>query len=222
MAEENMTGKSDKPTHGARLLPLYSLATMLAAIVGFLSVILYDRLIVPSSISPLPAAVAADTASSRSGHSGLANLVRPKSLKTVDDFSFLDGNGSERKLSDWRGKVVLVNLWATWCAPCKVEMPGLNRLQAKLGGDDFAVLPISLDFGGIDKPKRYLEKSGLDKLGFYGKASVDLMQKFRAPGLPFTMLINRRGHEIARLAGPAEWDSEEALALIREVVANDM
>jgi hypothetical protein len=99
-------------------------------------------------------------------------------------------------------------------------MPGLDRLQAQLGGDDFMVLPISLDLGGPDKPKRYLEANNLANLGFYQSASTKLIQQFGAPGLPFTMLVDREGREIARLAGPADWDSPEAIAIIREAMAS--
>jgi hypothetical protein len=98
-------------------------------------------------------------------------------------------------------------------------MPGLDRLQAQLGGDDFTVLPISLDSGGPDKPKRFLEANNLGNLGLYQNESVKLIQQFGAPGLPFTMLVDREGREVARLAGPAEWDSPEAIEIIKEMIA---
>jgi thiol-disulfide isomerase/thioredoxin len=219
MAEENDRGATDAPARRTGLLPLYSLAATFAAIAGFLSVILFDRLGAWDTAQQ-PAIAVAETASQKSLESGLAKLVRAESPKPLADFAFADGDGAERKLSDFRGKVVLVNLWATWCAPCKIEMPGLDRLQAQLGGDDFTVLPISLDLGGPDKPKRYLEANNLANLGFYQSASTKLIQQFGAPGLPFTMLVDREGREIARLAGPAEWDSPEAIAIIREAMAS--
>jgi thiol-disulfide isomerase/thioredoxin len=219
MAEENDRGATDAPARRTGLLPLYSLAATFAAIAGFLSVILFDRL-AANDPARQPVIASAGAASEKSLESGLAKLVRAKTPKPLADFSFSDGDGAERKLSDFRGKVVLVNLWATWCAPCKIEMPGLNRLQGELGGSDFTVLPISLDLGGPDKPRQFLEANGLGSLGLYLSASAKLMQQFGAPGLPFTMLIDREGREIARLAGPAEWDSPEAIAIIREAMAS--
>ena len=217
MAEENDKGASDAPARRTGLLPLYSLAATFAAIAGFLSVILFDRL--GADTVQRPAIASAEPSSSKSVDSGLSKLVRAESPKSIADFAFSDGDGAERKLSDFRGKVVLVNLWATWCAPCKVEMPGLDRLQAQLGGDDFTVLPISLDSGGPDKPKRFLEANNLGNLGLYQNESVKLIQQFGAPGLPFTMLVDREGREVARLAGPAEWDSPEAIEIIKEMIA---
>jgi thiol-disulfide isomerase/thioredoxin len=219
MAEENDKGASDAPARRTGLLPLYSLAATFAAIAGFLSVILFD-LLGAGDTARQPVIAAAETASQKSLESGLAKLVRAESPKSIADFTFSDGDGAERKLSDFRGKVVLVNLWATWCAPCKIEMPGLNNLQAQLGGSDFTVLPISLDLGGPDKPRRFLEANELGSLGLYQSASTKLIQQLGAPGLPFTMLIDREGREIARLAGPAEWDSPEAIAIIREAMAS--
>lgn len=218
MADENDKDVLNAPTRRSSLLPLYSLAASLAAIAGFLSVILFDRHGVDST-APQRGIALAKAASAKSRHTGLDKLVRAKTPKTIADFTFSDAGGTERKLSDFRGKVVLVNLWATWCAPCKIEMPGLNRLQGKLGGDAFTVLSISLDFGGPDKPKRFLESNKLNHLGLYQSGSTKLMQQFGAPGLPFTLLIDHEGREIARLAGPAEWDSPEAIAMIKEAIA---
>lgn len=217
MIEENDKGASDAPTRRTGLLPLYSLAAVLAAITGFLSVILFDRL-AAGEAAQKPVIASAEVASPQAGDSGLAKLVQVKSRKAVADFAFTDSSGAKIKLSEFRGKVVLLNLWATWCAPCKIEMPGLNRLQAELGGNDFTVLPISLDLGGPDKPKRYLEANKLDNLGLYQSPSTKLVQQFGAPGLPFTMLIDREGRELARLAGAAEWDSPDAIAIIREAI----
>jgi thiol-disulfide isomerase/thioredoxin len=115
--------------------------------------------------------------------------------------------------------VVLVNLWATWCAPCKREMPSLDRLQAKLGGADFAVLPISLDRTGPEKPRQFLAANGLKNLDLFLDSGNTLMQAMRAPGLPLSVLIDRQGREIARLAGPAEWDGAEAETMIRALLA---
>ncbi len=221
MTEENETGDTQRRARPRGLMPLYSLAAILAAMIGFLSVILFDRLNGPlrQAADVQERAAAAQTETQAYASAGLQNLVRAATPKPIPDFTFADGDGAERRLSDWRGKVVLINLWATWCAPCKIEMPSLNRLQAELGGEDFTVLPVSLDFGGPDKPRQFLESNDLGQLGLYLDGSSRLIQQFGAPGLPFTALIDREGREIARLAGPAEWDSDEALALIREAIA---
>jgi thiol-disulfide isomerase/thioredoxin len=115
--------------------------------------------------------------------------------------------------------VVLLNLWATWCAPCKVEMPSLNRVQAQLGGNDFAVLPISLDRQGPDLPRRFLASNNLSNLPLLIDASAGLAGKLEAIGLPATFILDREGREIARLLGPAEWDSPAALEVIRAAIA---
>ncbi|MBX2806035.1 MAG: TlpA family protein disulfide reductase [Hyphomicrobiales bacterium] len=217
MAEENDKGASDAPTRRTGLLSLYSLAAVLAAIAGFSSIILFDRL-ARDNVTGQPVIASVEAASEKPHESGLAKLVEAESPKPIVDITFTDGDGAQRRLSDFRGKVILLNLWATWCAPCKIEMPGLNRLEGELGGSDFTVLPISLDFGGPAKPKRFLETNNLDNLGFYQGEPSKLTQHFGAPGLPFTLLIDREGREIARLAGMAEWDSHDAKAIIRNAM----
>lgn len=129
--------------------------------------------------------------------------------------SFIDEAGRPRALSDWAGRAVLVNLWATWCTPCKREMPALDALQAKLGGEAFEVVAVNLDLGGPDKGKRFYEEIGLKNLAYYHDAESKIFRAVNAIGMPTTLLIDERGCEIARMAGPAEWASEDALALLR-------
>jgi thiol-disulfide isomerase/thioredoxin len=209
-------GSTDRP-RGSGALPLYSLVALLAAIAGFLSVVIGERLSRPGAteIAANAQISAPNSASDANASSGLEKLVQSEAPKRLPSISFTDGDGRKRNLSEWRGRVVLLNLWATWCAPCKVEMPSLNRLQARLGGADFAVIPISLDWSGPGKPRRYLRENKLDQLGLYLDDSKTIMQSLGAPGLPLTVLIDREGRELARLAGAAEWDSVEAVALIR-------
>ncbi len=153
------------------------------------------------------------------GGSGMQKLVRSQTPQPVADTAFSDGEGKERRFGEWKGKIVLVNLWATWCAPCKLEMPSLDRLQAKLGGDNFAVVPISLDRTGLEKPREFLATKNLTNLGLFLDSKNAMMQTLRAQGLPLTVILDRQGREIARLAGPAEWDSAEAEAMIRALLA---
>ena len=136
----------------------------------------------------------------------------------VPDLAFDDAEGKPRKLSDWRGRTVLVNLWATWCVPCRKEMPALDSLQAKLGGPRFEVVAINIDTRDLDKPKNFLKEAGLTRLGYYGdpKAKVfqDLKAVGRALGMPTSVLVDGAGCEIATIAGPAEWASDDAVKLI--------
>jgi thiol-disulfide isomerase/thioredoxin len=136
----------------------------------------------------------------------------------VPNLAFRDGDGHERHLSDWRGRTVLLNLWATWCVPCRKEMPALDGLQAKLGGPDFEVVAVNIDTSDPEKPKDFLKGAHLTRLGFFSdqKAKVfqDLKAIGRALGMPTSVLVDGQGCEIATIAGPAEWDSEDAIKLI--------
>ena len=193
-------------------MPIYILTAALAAIAGFA---VMSLVAVPDS-GPRVRVVAAQDADKTSG---LEKLIRVEPPSVLPEVSFADGEGRDRNLGEWRGKVVLVNLWATWCAPCKREMPSLDRLQAKLGGADFAVLPISLDRTGPEKPRQFLTSNGLKNLDLFLDRDNTLMQTMRVPGLPLSVLVDRQGREIARLAGPAEWDSAEAETMIRAAIA---
>ena len=137
----------------------------------------------------------------------------------VPDLAFLDASGAARKLSDWRGRTILLNLWATWCVPCRKEMPALDDLQAKLGGNDFEVVAVNIDTRDLDKPKTWLRDAGIKTLGYFSdeKAKVfqDLKLAGKAFGMPTSMLIDKAGCEIGTISGPAEWASDDALKLVR-------
>ena len=141
-----------------------------------------------------------------------------KEPHTLPDLTFQADGGTEKTFADWRGKVVLVNLWATWCAPCRKEMPDLDQLQKALGGDDFEVVAVSLDRGSGDRPKKFLSEINVTNLAFYHDPTTRLGHKLQAIGMPATLLLDREGREIGRLIGPADWDSEDALRLIRTVI----
>lgn len=132
---------------------------------------------------------------------------------------FIDGDGRDLTLADFRGRVVLLNIWATWCAPCREEMPTLDALQARLGGDDFHVLPLSIDRAGLGPVRRFYEEIGIRHLDMYLAEDIRAMATFAVAGLPTTILIDRRGRELGRLAGPAEWDSADNVALFENVIA---
>jgi thiol-disulfide isomerase/thioredoxin len=151
--------------------------------------------------------------------SGIPKLVVLPQPQPAADITFEDGDGKARRLSEWRGKVVVINLWATWCAPCKVEMPTLDRLQAALGGADFEVIALSLDRAGAAGPRQFLETGGMKNLGLYIDDTGEAGRALKAAGLPTTVIIDREGREIARLAGTAEWDSAAAIGWLRGVIA---
>jgi thiol-disulfide isomerase/thioredoxin len=136
----------------------------------------------------------------------------------VPDLAFRSAEGTERRLSDWRGRTVLFNLWATWCVPCRKEMPALDELQARLGGSEFEVVAVNIDTRDPDKPKAWLDEVGIRRLGYYAdptaKVFQELKQAGKAWGMPTTLLIDGAGCEIATLAGPAEWASDDAIRLV--------
>jgi thiol-disulfide isomerase/thioredoxin len=121
-------------------------------------------------------------------------------------------------MASFKDRTVLLNLWATWCAPCRKEMPALDELQADLGNESFEVVAVNLDRGGPEKPKAFLSDIGVGHLAYYSDASngllKDLRKVARATGLPTTILISPDGCEVGTMYGPAEWASGEAKALI--------
>jgi thiol-disulfide isomerase/thioredoxin len=141
----------------------------------------------------------------------------------VPALAFQDAGGTPKTLTDWRGRVTLVNLWATWCVPCRKEMPALDELQAKLGSERFEVVAVNIDTHNPDKPKNWLRDAGIARLTYFADPSAqvfrDLKAVGRAIGMPTTLLVDGSGCELASLAGPAEWASEDALALVRAALA---
>lgn len=131
---------------------------------------------------------------------------------------FLNPAGEETNLTAFGGKHVLVNLWATWCAPCIEELPALDRLQAKLGSDAFEVVILSVDRAGLERSQAFLDELGIENLKTYSDKSMALMPGLGVTGLPTTLLIDNRGREIGRLAGIAEWDGEDAVRLIQHFI----
>src|SRR5579871_6615357 len=152
-------------------------------------------------------------------HGEIAALTMASSPLKLPDLAFADADGKPRKLSDWRGKTVLVNLWATWCVPCRKEMPALDGLQAKLAGPNFEVVAINIDTRDPEKPKNFLKEGNLTRLSFFAdqKAKVfqDLKNIGRALGMPTSVLVDAQGCEIATIAGPADWASDDAVKLIK-------
>lgn len=149
----------------------------------------------------------------------LAAFVVKAERKPVPEVSFTPEGGAATSLQAWKGRVVLVNLWATWCAPCRKEMPSLAALQSEMGSKDFEVVAISLDRKGAEVSGAFLKEVGATTLKLYTDPTTDTLNKFQAVGLPASILIDRQGREIGRLLGPAEWNSPEAKALITAALA---
>jgi len=129
--------------------------------------------------------------------------------------AFMDLAGRRVRLADFAGQVVALNFWATWCAPCVEEMPSLDRLQAKLGGDGLTVVAVSLDRSGAAVVTPFAERLGLNNLDLYLDPKSNLAKAFGITGLPTTFLIEPGGHIVGAVQGSADWDSPEALALLR-------
>jgi thiol-disulfide isomerase/thioredoxin len=140
-------------------------------------------------------------------------LAKPP--KPMPDLVFNDADDKPLKLADYKGKIVMLNFWATWCAPCVKEMPSLDRLQAEMDADKFVVLPLSLD--GPTKPKvaPFYQDRKLTHLGVYFDKGKKAMQALNISVLPTSILIDAEGRELGRLEGEADWDKPEALAMMK-------
>lgn len=133
----------------------------------------------------------------------------------LPDIAFLDMKGKPARLGDFRGRVVVLNLWATWCAPCREEMPSLDRLQRAFADAPVTVLALSVDRAGPERVRQFLDEVGIRHLAVYRDPKMRATRALRVPGLPATILVDRQGREVGRHLGIAEWDSEEVQAVIR-------
>jgi thiol-disulfide isomerase/thioredoxin len=150
---------------------------------------------------------------------GFRVATRPDRLS---ELAFTGTDSKPTTLAAFNGKVTLVNLWATWCAPCRQEMPALDRLQAALGGDDFSVVPISIDIGDPERPGAFLKEVGVTNLPLYTDRTTQIFEELKARsiavGLPVTLLLDRNGCRLGHINGPAEWDSEDGRRLIEGAI----
>ena len=155
-------------------------------------------------------------------HGEVAALTMATAPLRLPDLAFSDADGQPKKLSDWRGRTVLVNLWATWCVPCRKEMPALDALQTRLGGPNFEVVAINIDTRDPEKPKNFLNDAHLTRLDYYSDQNAKVFQDLkaigRALGMPTSVLVDGQGCEIATISGPADWGSDDALKLIQAAV----
>ena len=178
----------------------------------------------PAAAACVPAVKAADRIAplARGEIAALAPAHRPF---LVPNLAFKDAEGRDRTLADWRGRTVLLNLWATWCVPCRREMPALDALEGDLGGANFEVVAISIDTRDPDKPLAFLKEVGVTHLAYYSDQSAKVFQDLKAAGkafgMPTTLIIDANGCEIADMAGPANWSSPEGLKLVSAAIAGN-
>jgi thiol-disulfide isomerase/thioredoxin len=207
----------------SRRIPLVIGAVVFGGLIGFAGIYGMGGLKRTAAGDPAcRAAVATAQKIAPLAHGEVAALTMATTPLQLPNLAFDDANGQPRKLSDWRGKTVLVNLWATWCVPCRKEMPALDRLQEKLSGPNFEVVAINIDTRDPEKPKNFLKDAKLTRLGYFSDKNAKVFQELkaigRALGMPTSVLVDGSGCEIATIAGPAEWDSDDAIKLIKAAV----
>jgi thiol-disulfide isomerase/thioredoxin len=155
-------------------------------------------------------------------HGEVAALAVSQRPFRVPNLTFKDAEGHDRTLADWRGRTVLINLWATWCVPCRREMPALDKLQADLGGPKFQVVAINIDTRNPQKPIAFLKQIGVTRLSYYSDDSAKVFQDLKvvgkAFGMPTTLIVDRAGCEIGDMAGPAEWSSDDGQKLVQAAI----
>ncbi|HLH11690.1 MAG TPA: TlpA disulfide reductase family protein [Methylovirgula sp.] len=196
------------------LSPLISIA-VLAAVLAFIYVMKGEHRNQAAAACPSTRAVIGRLAPLV--HGEIAALSLSSDPKPLPDLTFADAQGKMVKLKDFRGRDLLLNLWATWCIPCRQEMPALDRLEGLRGGPDFQVVAINIDTARLDRPKAFLHEIGVKNLAFYADKSADVFETLKEDGkvvgLPTTILVGKDGCDIGTMAGPAQWDSQDALAL---------
>lgn len=157
-------------------------------------------------------------------HGEVAALAVAQTPFRVPPLAFKDAEGHDRTLADWHGRTVLLNLWATWCVPCRREMPALDALQARLGGPKFQVVAVNIDTRDPQKPLAFLKQIGVTHLAYYADQSAqifeDLKTAGKAFGMPTTLIVDPKGCEIGDMAGPAEWASDDGVKLISAAVSS--
>ncbi|MGH7066060.1 MAG: TlpA family protein disulfide reductase, partial [Stellaceae bacterium] len=201
------------PTRRLTRLALGAAALALVALAAFLVYVFGTEFLAPhwSANDTLRDRQAAQPAPSDTFK--LSFLPRARALP---ELRFADGDGRPLTLGDFSGRPVVLNIWATWCVPCRKEMPALDRLQAAFDKSRLAVLPLSIDRQGASVVRQFYREVGLKALGIYLDPSGKVSRDVDVSGVPTTLLIDRDGHEIARKLGPAEWDSPAMTALIRD------
>jgi thiol-disulfide isomerase/thioredoxin len=197
----------------ARYIGLAALAALAAFAAVYVTLGQPDNQTLGTPSAEAPAATVKTSGNSLATGAMTTFVFKPQP-EPLPDIRFLDGRGAEVSLASFHGKVVLLNLWATWCGPCREEMPALDKLQAALGSDKFQVVALALDKSGVDGAKKFLADIKTEKLEAYADPTAKEGTRLRVIGMPTSILIDAEGREIGRLIGPAHWDSPEAKRLI--------
>lgn len=210
-------------------LATYAIVAVLSAVIGFGAIYAMvdagdngtsaEKVTTPVSTSTSATPADGGSKPTRLSTGAMATFVFKDTPLALPEVSFNDGAGQARSLKDWAGKVVLLNIWATWCGPCRKEMPHLDQLKRELGSDTFDVVAVSIDRGSPDKSRAFLAEVGAKSLALYHDPQAQLGFTLKAIGMPATLLIDAKGREVGRLVGPAEWHSEDAKRLIRAELA---
>ncbi len=176
-----------------------------------------------ASDAPAPKPVTLMSLVAEAAHGEVAGMLPPGRPQSVADLGFKGADGQPLTLGDFAGKITLVNLWATWCAPCRAEMPALDALQRAKGGADFEVVAVNVEGGDDTKPKKFLGETGVADLGYYRDNTLGMFNEMKkrnlAFGLPVTLLVDREGCLLANMNGPAEWASPDAFRMIDVAIA---
>lgn len=202
-------------------LPFSTLPFVLAALAGAIGIYWFESAGRKGGDVAVPAAQenVANSGFTRALAKGpMAAFLVHSERKAIPAFSFANDRGETLSLEQWKGKVVLLNLWATWCVPCRKEMPEIAALQKEMGGSDFEAVTLSVDRMGLAASAAFLKEIGADSLKLYVDPEAKSIAALRAPGLPATILVDRKGLEAGRLLGAAGWNSPEAKALIRALI----
>jgi thiol-disulfide isomerase/thioredoxin len=204
-----------------RLMSVAAAAVILAVLAGVYGI---ARLRSNPAAAACAGAVAAAGRLAPLARGEVAALAVAQTPFRLPDLAFRDADGRERTLKDWRGRTVLLNLWATWCVPCRKEMPALDALERALGGPKFQVVAVNIDTRDADKPRAFLNSIDVKHLAYYSDQSAKVFQELKSAGkafgMPATLIVDRDGCELGAMAGPAEWASADGMKLVSAAVAS--
>jgi thiol-disulfide isomerase/thioredoxin len=217
-----MTQQSAASLNKIGRLRLFSVAAAILILVVLAGVYGIDRLRSNPADAACQPAVNAAAKIAPLVHGEVAALAVAQRPFRVPDLAFKDAQNHDRTLADWRGRTILLNLWATWCVPCRREMPALDALQTKLGGPRFEVVAVNIDTRNPEKPLAFLKEIGVSHLAYYSDPSAMVFENLKtagkAFGMPTTLIVDRAGCEIGNMAGPAEWSSDDGVKLISAAI----
>ncbi len=184
-----------------------------------LAALLYGAICLTANAAAAAELSAVDRATLKQLRGGdMVKLIVHASPRDRNTETFRDLYGNRLTLADYSGKVVLLNIWATWCPPCRAEMPSLDRLAGEMEGPDFALIALSTDRGGIEQVAQFYDDFLIDNLDIMHDRSGNFARQAGVLGLPVTLILDRQGREIARLLGDADWASPEARAILRRII----